>query len=459
MKDIIIIGAGPAGMAAANVAAKHGADVLLLDEAPSPGGQIYRAIETPGNLNRAELGKAYTDGAGLVARFRKAQVEYIPQASVWQVSPDLEVGYSLNGTAHQVAARQIILAGGAIERPMPVPGWTLPGVMTAGAAQILLKQSRLAIEGAVFAGTGPLLYLIVHQYLTAGIPVKAVIDLTPKANYIKALRHLSGALRIFPGLLEGISWKREIAKSGAEFIQNARDIRIHGTENVEAIEYLKSGKWHRIPCKHVALHQGVTPNLNMALAAGCAHHWNARQLCWNITIDDWLHSSVDGISIAGDGAAIGGAVAAENQGAIAALGALHRLGMLDTHACNKLAHSHQANLHCELVARPFLETLFQPIKATRIPENDKVIVCRCEEITAGDIRNLIAQGHDSPNQLKSISRCGMGSCQGRFCGLIVSEMMADTTQHPIEKVGYFRLRAPLKPLPLTELANMAKDTP
>lgn len=459
MKDIIIIGAGPAGMSAANVAAKHGADVLVLDEARSPGGQIYRAIEKTGNLNRPELGKTYPKGAGLVSAFRKAQIDYVPQASVWQVSPELEVGYSVNGAAHLVFAKQIILAGGALERPMPVPGWTLPGVMTAGSAQIMLKQSGLAIEGAVFAGTGPLLYLIVHQYLTAGIPVKAVIDLTPKSNYFKALRHLPGALRAASSIIEGIGWKREIAKSGAEFIQNVSDIRIIGTDNVEGIEYLKGGGWHRIACKNVALHQGVTPNLNISLAAGCARHWNARQACWNITVDDWLHSSVEGVFVAGDGAGIGGAVAAENQGAIAALGALQRLGKLDLCARNDLAKPFQKALHRELSARPFLEALFRPIEATRIPQNDETIVCRCEEITVGDIKKRAAEGHNSPNQLKSFSRCGMGPCQGRLCGLTVSEMMAKLNQTSVEAAGYYRLRTPLKPLPLSELASLAKNAP
>ncbi len=459
MKDIIIIGAGPAGMAAAIVAAKHGADVLVLDEARSPGGQIYRAIEKPGNLNRPELGKTYPKGAGLADGFRKAQVDYVAQASVWQVSPDLEVGYSVNGAAHLVSARQIILAGGALERPMPVQGWTLPGVMTAGSAQILLKESGLAMEGAVFAGTGPLLYLIVHQYLTAGVPVRAVIDLTPKSNYVKALRHSPGALGAISNIMEGIGWKRQIAKSGAEFIQGARDIRINGTENVEGIEYLKDGNWHHIPCKNVALHQGVTPNLNISLAAGCASHWNTRQACWNITVDNWLHSSVEGISVAGDGGGIGGAVAAENQGAIAALGALQRLGQIDATTRDSLAKPFQKTLRRELAARPFLERLFRPIEVTRIPKNDGIIVCRCEEITVGDIHKLVSEGHNSPNQIKSQSRCGMGPCQGRFCGLTVSEMMASLNQSTVENAGHYRLRAPLKPLPLSELANMVTHKP
>ena len=158
--DIIVIGAGPAGMAASQVASEHGANTLVLDEQRNPGGQIYRAIEVAQNHERPELGEDYQEGMSLARAFRDSSFQYIPEASVWQLSQDLEVGYSKDGAARIVSAKQIILATGAQERPMPVPGWTLPGVMTAGAAQILLKESEIGIENAVFAGTGPLLYLI-----------------------------------------------------------------------------------------------------------------------------------------------------------------------------------------------------------------------------------------------------------------------------------------------------------
>lgn len=453
--DIIIIGAGPAGMAAASMAAQHGASTLILDEQNSPGGQIYRAIERAENQNRAELGVAYHEGLSQAKALRASGASYVSQASVWQVSPDLEVGYSANGKAHLVTAKQIILAGGAVERPMPVLGWTLPGVMTAGAAQVLLKESGIAIQDGVFAGTGPLLYLIVHQYMMAGIPVKAVIDLTPKANYLMAAPYLPKAILSVSKILDGWRWQRQIARSDIEFVRGAIDIRICGKAEVEAIEYLKGGKWHRIECQNVLLHQGVLPNLNMALASGCAKVWNERQMGWNISVDDWFCSSIKGIAIAGDGAAIGGGIAAKNQGAIAAIGALQRLGEIDTQTQAHLAKPYRKSLRREMAARPFLEALFRPIDTMRIPQKPEIIVCRCEEITAGDIRTLVAKGHNSPNQLKSQSRCGMGPCQGRFCGLTVTEMLATLNQVTPEQTGYFRLRAPLKPLSLAELATLA----
>lgn len=458
MTDIAIIGAGPAGMAAAVLAAEYGADTLVLDEGSGPGGQIYRGIEKPGNPARPELGKSYAAGAGLARAFRASRARHVAGASVWHVGSDLELAYSDASGARTLHAGQIILAGGAQERPMPVQGWTLPGVMGAGAAQTILKDSGLTIRDAVFIGTGPLLYLIVHQYLIAGIAVKAVIDVAPKGNRLQALRHLPGAILAAPRLFEGWQWQRRIARSGTEFIRGAEDIRITGTRNADGVDYLKGGRWHRLECRHVLLHQGVVPNINMPMAVGCDTFWNPRQLCWNVTTDAWQASSVDGIAVAGDSAGIGGAVAARNQGSLAALGALFRLGRIDATTRDRLARPYRRALWRELAARPFLETLFRPPVSTRIPAGDDVIVCRCEELTASDIRRLVAQGHTGPNQIKSQSRCGMGPCQGRFCGLTVCEMLARQNRVPISEVGYFRLRAPLKPLPLDQLAALRPDT-
>ena len=452
--DIIIIGAGPAGMAAAQTAAKHGAKTLILDEQPTPGGQIYRAIETMAHRPRPELGKAYLEGIKLARNFRNSDVQYIPEASVWALSKDREIAYSSKGSTRLVSGEQIIVATGAQERPMPVHGWTLPGVMTIGAAQILLKESELAIEDAIFAGTGPLFYLVIHQYLQAGIPVKAVIDLTPKENYRRAMAKLPKALPRIANIIEGWQWKRAIVKSCVPFIGGVKDIKITGANQTTGIDYQKNGTWKHLDSEHVLLHQGVVPNINISLAAGCAHHWNAQQACWTIDVDAWYQSSIPGITIAGDGASIAGGVAAKHCGRIAALGALAKIDKLSKENRDSLAKPYQSALKAELRIRPFLDAMFRPADRFRIPEQPEVIVCRCEEINAGEIREMVANGCAGPNQLKSFSRCGMGPCQGRFCGLTVSEMIATTLKKPVSEVGYYRLRPPLKPLLLRELANL-----
>src|SRR5690606_18187351 len=181
--DLVVIGAGPAGLAAACTATDLGLSVTLLDEQAEPGGQIYRAIETvrakrPQMLK--QLGPDYARGAGLADAMR-ARVDYRPGAVVWNVGRDLAVHYSADDASHLVAARHVLVATGAIERPVPIPGWTLPGVMTAGALQILLKAHGLVADGrVVLAGSGPLLLLLATQYLAVGARPAAIVETVPR---------------------------------------------------------------------------------------------------------------------------------------------------------------------------------------------------------------------------------------------------------------------------------------
>ena len=190
--DIAVIGGGPAGLAAAAEVADAGATVLLLDDQPSPGGQIYRAVATADDALERIVGPEYARGRTLVENAIRAGVEMSFKSIVWWADCDGTLAYTRNGTSHLIRASRLISASGSMERPVPVPGWTLPGVMTAGAAQGLLKSGQLAARDAVFAGTGPLFYLAAVQYLRAGFPPRAVLDVTPWAHYARALRFLPG---------------------------------------------------------------------------------------------------------------------------------------------------------------------------------------------------------------------------------------------------------------------------
>ena len=455
--DIIIIGAGPAGMSAAITAADEGAKVLLLDDQPTPGGQIYRAIEAAGDKQAKILGPDYMAGKSLTETMRARNIEYVTDASVWQVTDEREVGYSTGGQARLVTASAIILATGAMERPFPIKGWTLPGVMMAGAAQTMLKTSGLAADGAIFAGCGPLLYLVAHQYLQAGVNIAAIVDTTAKSNRLQALAHLPGALRRWDLLLKGQKWQSDIRKSGTRIIDDVRALRVLGETKAEGLSVNTGGSWQDIQSDHVFLHQGVVPNVNLSFAAGLDHNWDERQLCWRPDTDPWCGASIDGIYVAGDGGGIGGGLAARAGGEIAALGALAKLGRIDTTARDAKATVARATLSRELCIRPFLDTWFRPSDDFRVPTDDDAIICRCEELSLKDIRDTIEIGLVGPNQLKSFCRAGMGPCQGRFCGLTVQELIAKQTKRPAADVGYYRLRPPIKPLRLEELANLQID--
>jgi NADPH-dependent 2,4-dienoyl-CoA reductase/sulfur reductase-like enzyme len=453
--DLVVIGAGPAGLAAAARAARLGVDTLLLDEQPTPGGQIYRAVTETPLRERAVLGADYWRGADLAASFRGSGASYVAGATVWSVSRGREIGVSIGGAARLIQAKRIILATGALERPFPVPGWTLPGVMTAGAAQILLKSSGMVAQGrVVLAGTGPLLWLIAAQYLHAGAGIAALLDTTPRENWRAALPHLPAFLAS-PYLRKGLALLREV-RAKMPVIRDVRSLYAIGDDRVREVAYRAGdGAEQRMPVDVLLLHQGVVPNLNLANAIGCRQEWREAQLCFAPVVDSWGSSSVQGIAVAGDGAGIGGAQVAAERGYLAALDAACRLGRIDQARRDREATPHRDALRRAQRGRAFLDLLYRPRASHRIPEGD-TLVCRCEEVTAQQIRDTVALGCTGPNQMKSFLRCGMGPCQGRLCGLTVTELIATARGVSPAEVGYYRLRAPVKPITLEELASLPK---
>ena len=442
--DLIVIGGGPAGLAAASTAARAGLSTVLFDENPGVGGQIYRGITANPIRNRAILGDDYWAGAALATEARSSGASIVTGATVWNLDRTLTVGVSIAGQARMIQARRVIIATGSLERPFAVPGWTLPGVMTAGAAQTVLKAQGLVPNGrTVLAGSGPLLWLLAAQMLRAGARFEAVFDTTPRANWLRAALHLPDFL-LSPYLRKGLALVREV-KAKAK-VRAARHIEAVGTDRLR--EVVVDGR--RIPADLLLLHQGVVPNVNLAIAAGVAHRWDPRQLCFVPVLDADFQSSVPGIAVAGDGAGIAGGTAAAERGRIAAIAAVRavapQVSVPDPQGARQ-------RLQREEIGRTFLDVLYRPPVALRRPEGD-TIVCRCEEVTAAQVRETARLGCEGPNQMKAFLRCGMGPCQGRLCGLTVTELIAEERGRTPDDVGYYRLRPPVKPITLAELASL-----
>jgi len=453
--DVAIVGAGAAGLAAATECARAGAATVVFDEQPSPGGQIYRAVTTTPPKNRDVLGPDYWHGEGLAREFERAGATYVPGATVWAVTRTdggFEIGLSTDGAARLVEAKQVILATGALERPFPIPGWTLPGVMTAGAAQILLKSSGLVPEGRiVLAGSGPLLYLVAAQLARVGAAIACLLDTTPRGQWRAALPHVFDFLGS-PYFGKGLAILRD-ARRATRIVRGVERIEALGDGQLQRVRYSAGGGSEELPADLLLLHQGVVPNINLANAIGCAQRWDESQLAFVPTVDDWGASSADGVAIAGDGAGIAGARAAEARGRLAALHVAHVLGKLDAAARDRAAAPVRAELARYSRGRAFVDAMYRPADAFRIPSGD-TIVCRCEEVTAQQIVDTVKLGCTGPNQMKSFLRCGMGPCQGRLCGLTVTELIARERSVAPGEVGHYRLRFPIKPIPLGELAAL-----
>jgi len=428
--DLAIVGAGPAGLAAAALAARAGLSTVVFDENPGVGGQIYRAITTTPVADRDVLGEDYWAGAALAADAEASGASIVTGATVWSLDPTLEIGVSIEGAARLIQAKRVIVATGALERPFPVPGWTLPGVMSAG-------------------GAGPLLWLLAAQILRTGGRIDAILDTQPRMNWLPALAHAAD-FALSPYLAKGLKLLREVRRQvkviGVDWLAAV------GDDKLREVAFGRGGNEQRLPVDLLLLHQGVVPNVNLAMAAGAAHAWDARQLCWSPVLDGDFNSSVAGIAVAGDGAGIGGGTAAAERGRIAALAAVRALKPEALGSLPSEQGVRQA-LQREEMGRAFLDVLNRPAPYFRLPEGD-TIVCRCEEVTAAQVRETAAMGCEGPNQMKAFLRCGMGPCQGRLCGLTVTELIAKVRKVPPADVGYYRLRPPVKPITLGELASL-----
>ncbi len=272
-----------------------------------------------------------------------------------------------------------------------------------------------------------------------------------------ALPHLPRALRAAGDLLKGLAWTMTLKKSGIPIIKHVADIEAIGTEQIEAIRYRTTeGREQTVPADILLVHEGVVPSIHAVLALNCAVAWRDDQDCYVPVLDPWGETSQANLFVAGDGAGIAGATAAHLRGELAGLRIAEKLGRLSAQHAEGQAKPLRRRLERELALRPFLDALFKP-RAQIFAPADETIVCRCEEITARDIRAMAEAGQPGPNQVKAFTRAGMGPCQGRQCGYTVTRILAAAEGRPAADVGFYRVRPPLKPVSLGELASLQEE--
>lgn len=442
---VIVVGAGPAGMRAAEALADAGLRPVVVDEGTAAGGQIYRRqpsgfTRPPAALYGADAGKAQ----GLHAMFDalRERIDYRPDTLAWNLRDDI-LHVVADGVAEALRFDALILATGATDRLAPVRGWTLPGCYSLGGAQVALKAQACSIGARpAFLGTGPLLYLVASQYLTAGIEVAAVLDTAPFAGQVGALIDLS----VRPGLLlRGLAFRTRLMTAGVRVENGMSPVAIDGSGEVAGLRYRTAGGAERaVACDAVAMGFHLRSETQLADLAGCPFVFDETTRQWRPESDPDGRTSRKGIYIAGDGARVLGADAAEVAGRLAALAALRDIGMpVDADAVRAL-RGRMATLDR---FRRGLATAFPwPAELARGVDDD-VIVCRCEAITAGQLRAVAtAKGAPELNRAKALSRVGMGRCQGRFCGSAAAEIVAAARGVPLAEVGRLRGQAPVKPL-------------
>ncbi|MEG2140358.1 MAG: NAD(P)/FAD-dependent oxidoreductase [Bilophila sp.] len=447
--DLLVVGAGPAGLAAACAARDCGLDVTLVDEQATPGGQLFRNIESP--LAQALLDtKDREQGLRLVERFRASGATYYPGATVWGLEPH-RVSITLKGKAEQLTASCVVVASGGMERPVPFPGWTLPGVMGAGGADILLRSGGTLTAKpetpVVLAGNGPLLLLLAGHLLDAGVRIAAWLDTGDWSRRIVSGGLMPAGILDAPYLAKGFRMALRAVKGRIPILRNVKNLCAIGTDHLEKVTYTIKGQQHELEAGVLLRHEGIIPRTHILQSMDAALVWDKVQRCWYPATDENGLTSLDGIYMAGDGAYVHGGDASQLKGTLAGIAVAHRLGVItDSEAVYRSA-SARRKLRLMRIARGFLRYVFAPNPDIfNVP--DATLVCRCECVTAGAIRKAVADGYTNVNEVKRFTRCGMGQCQGRMCGSALAEITAAAQSVSPDVVGTLQIRQPFRPVTL-----------
>ena len=456
--DVLVVGAGPAGLSAAIAAARAGASVVVLDERPQSGGQYFKPL-APSHQSARPLDAQFAAGLQLTGNALAQGVQILQEATVWGADTPGEVVAMVAGAATLFKPGQLILATGAYERPVPFDNWTLPGVMTTGAAQTLVRSYKVTPgQRVVIAGNGPLNLQLAVEMVRAGVKVAAVLESAP-APRASQWRTLLKAWRHAPDLMvQGLRYVAELRAHGVRVEWSHSVVQATGEKSLREVSYAPLGptgepdlmRLRRLDADTLCLGYGFIPSTELARALGCAHRFVDLHLGYLQTETEANgRTSVPQVFAIGDGSSLGGARVALARGTLAGSAAAAALNKPVDIATVKHAEGALAR------ALQFQEALWDifkapPVALQKLP--DATIACRCEEISIGQLREAIGQGFDSLGALKRMTRLGMGRCQGRYCACTAAKLLHEATGRVREPEQLFAPRLPAKPVPAVCMA-------
>ena len=457
--DIAVVGSGPGGLAAAVEAAALGAFVTVLDENSQPGGQIYRPLlsgqeKLVGRGHRRRV-QWLTDG---LERFGH-RIEILDEAAVWGAFDPRSLTYSREGKSHELSCRKLILATGAYDRPAIFPGWTLPGVFTVGGAQRLLKDHGiLPGQRILLAGCGPLQLALAKQILDAGGRIVALLEV---ANILAGSRLLPGLVKNSELFGEAATYLTALARAGVRVRPHHTILKVRGNGKVEEAAVTKvDAHWRPLPGKvewfsvdAVCLGYGFLPSNEMARLLGASGNYSRRTDTFVLNRSPHMETTVPGVFAVGDGVVSSGAHAAWLEGRIAGVRAATDLGFHPPAPVGSTMASCQTRLKKLASFQQILREISRPGPGFYELADRSTIVCRCEEITLGEILDRISDGVEDIRQLKRFTRAGMGACQGRICGHYINHIIRQKTGREA-KDQLLPPRPPLKPVRLEWLEGL-----
>lgn len=469
MHDLAIIGAGPAGLAAAVAAADSGLDVVVIDEQQRAGGQIFRQPPTEFLETRRSFASGYPWAGQLILDAEShSGIRWITGATAFGVLRDeseepLSVAVSVAGASQQIPARRVLVASGAYDLPVAFPGWTLPGVMMAGAVQGFIKSQRfLVAERLVLAGSHPLLLVVADQLVAAGADVAEVAF----ARGLPTMSEAWGALGAIPGhlglLAETAAAVARLTRAGVRISTKTIVLAASGPERVSSVELARVDRdWcvvgppRRIETEALVLGYGFQPSTELARQLGCKLDWSSAKGGWVVRHDESMATTTPGIYVAGEPTGVAGAEQSRAEGTLAGLSIAEDLrpdALLRKRIVTATKDIRRARRFSSVVER-----MFEPKrKGLTALADSQTIVCRCELVTRENIDSLLEQNPylDTVSATKLECRSGMGPCQGRYCEMTVAGLVSERRSRPIEQVGRFSAHVPVKPVPLSAYADL-----
>jgi thioredoxin reductase/bacterioferritin-associated ferredoxin len=466
--DLVIIGGGPAGMAAATEAAQHNLKIVLIDENASLGGKVLRKESHEKSKSpkepvqekiRHSLFTAFGKIENKITIFKNTEVWSIDDQKIIECYCKSEEG----SRAETVRAKKMIVAVGAADKTVPFPGWHLPGVFTVGGLNTFVQRGVVPGKKVIVAGTGPLHIALAYNLVNAGIKIGAIVD----TSSFKEMLFSAGKIFLNGGigkLLLGLKYLVKIKRNSVDTYHSHAVVEARGTDRVTGVVIAKvDPSWRpipgteiEIPADTIATGYSLAPQTEVTRLCGCAHTYNEKVGYWMVDRDDKMETSVSGVFVAGDGADIKGYDAAVDEGRVAALAVSEQLAAKNAHnsgnnfaeLTKKLRQAQKIGLNMSSMAR-VRPGIFEAI-------TDDTIICRCEEVCYKDIKAAIKESAKDVNDIKRRTRLGMGNCQGRFCGQVVNELIWQASGKEFDRT-FFTVRPPLKPVPLSCIAGLIKE--
>ena len=452
--DILIIGAGPAGITAASVCARQDVSIALVDMERAPGGRVLKESEDSLPLKHttgSEHGEASALNKLLTGISNK--IDYYPGSILADITDKCAV---LDGPKGQttIVAKSVILAPGAVEAPALFPNWNLPGIYTLGCYNTMIKRGQKLKEKVLVAGSGPLLYAVAANVSQGGGSMVGLLDAASMKQNIQLGRALVAgryygkmAVAMKAGLaLIAPKWRRRCRIASVE--GQAGDFKVKTVIMDDNWKTVKAGP--SFQAEAIAVSYGLHPNTDLSRRCECRHSYDPYSGIWMPVLDGCLRTSQPGIYMAGDGTLVKGYEGAAVDGKIAGLAALIDLGKGRGYE-SELFDLQRYRRTCEAFADA-LTSVSEPGAAYFDELDDGITICRCESVRIKDIKKAAAEGARDRNGIKKRLRVGMGHCQGRYCGQVIDRILAGLIKNEHLPQQYTP-RTPVLPLRIGILAG------